>query len=63
MARHHVHLSPDMETARKVGIRYGKPVILQIDTEKMLDAGYKFYVSANGIWLVDAVPPEFLKIL
>ena len=26
--RHHVHLSKDVETARKVGARRGKPVIL-----------------------------------
>jgi putative RNA 2'-phosphotransferase len=63
MARHHVHLSSDPETARAVGIRYGKPVILQVDTEKMLAGGFKFYVSANGVWLTDAVPPEFLKVL
>ena len=63
MARHHVHLSAERETARAVGARYGKPVILQIDIAKMLAEEYKFYVSANGVWLVDAVPPEFLKVL
>jgi len=62
MARHHVHLSADTETARQVGIRYGKPVILRIDTEKMRGAGFKFYVSANGVWLTDAVPSEFLEV-
>jgi putative RNA 2'-phosphotransferase len=62
MARHHVHLSADTETARAVGARYGKPVILQIDTGKMRAAGFKFYVSANGVWLADAVPPECLKV-
>lgn len=62
MARHHVHLSADKETARRVGIRYGKPVILRIDAKKMFEAGYEFYVSANGVWLTDAVPPEFLKV-
>jgi len=63
MARHHVHLSADTETARKVGARYGKPVILKVDSQKMRDKGFKFYVSANGVWLVDAVPPEFLEAL
>jgi putative RNA 2'-phosphotransferase len=62
MARHHVHLSADTETARKVGIRYGKPVILRVDTAKMRAAGVKFYVSANGVWLTDAVPAEFLEV-
>ena len=63
MARHHVHLSADPKTARAVGARYGKPVILEIESEKMLDRGFKFYVSANGVWLTDAVPPEYLKVL
>ena len=63
MQRHHVHLSADPETARNVGIRYGRPVIFQIETEKMLADGFKFFVSANGVWLTDEVPPEFLEIL
>jgi len=62
MSRHYVHLSSDTETARRVGERYGKPVILLINTPKMLDNGFKFYVSANGVWLTDAVPPEFLRV-
>jgi putative RNA 2'-phosphotransferase len=40
--RHHVHLSKDVETARKVGARRGKPVILQVDAGKMHGAGFKF---------------------
>jgi putative RNA 2'-phosphotransferase len=62
MSRHHVHLSVDVETARKVGMRYGKPIIFQIDTVGMIDEGFEFFVSANGVWLVDNVPPKFLKI-
>jgi len=62
-ARHHVHLSSDTETAQAVGTRYGKPVILQIDAAQMSAQGIKFYVSANEVWLVDAVAPEFLKVL
>jgi putative RNA 2'-phosphotransferase len=63
MKRHHVHLSADTETARTVGIRYGKPVIFKIDTKKMLGDNFVFYISANGVWLVEIVPPEFLEIL
>jgi putative RNA 2'-phosphotransferase len=62
-ARHHFHLSSETETARAVGIRYGKPVILQIDAAQMAAQGFKFYVSANEVWLVEAVSPEFLKVL
>ena len=63
MARHHVHLSANTETARKVGMRYGKPVIFEIDTLGMLAEGFEFYVSVNGVWLVETVPPKFLKLL
>ncbi len=62
MSRHHVHLSSDAETARRVGNRRGKPVIFQVETKAMSEKGCKFYVSANGVWLTDAVPPEFLSI-
>jgi len=60
MHRHHVHLSADQETARKVGERHGKPVVLSIDTRAMRDTGYVFYRSDNGVWLVDHVPPQYI---
>jgi putative RNA 2'-phosphotransferase len=57
MARHHVHLSPDVATAVKVGARHGKPVALAVSAGAMRRAGFTFYCSANGVWLVDEVPP------
>jgi len=59
--RHHVHLSRDLETARKVRARRGKPVILQVDARRMQGDGHKFLLSANGVWLTDAVPPGYLS--
>ncbi len=61
MKRHHVHLSPDVPTATKVGARRGKPVVLVVDTGVMHRAGHTFYHATNGVWLVDRVPPEFLR--
>lgn len=58
--RHHVHLSADRVTASKVGERRGKPVILSIRATEMSKAGHSFYVSENGVWLTDAVLPEFI---
>jgi putative RNA 2'-phosphotransferase len=58
--RHHVHLSTDIETARKVGARRGIPVILQVDAGRMHRAGHTFLLSANGVWLTDSVLPEYL---
>jgi putative RNA 2'-phosphotransferase len=63
MARHHVHLSTNVETARRVGARHGKPVVLSLDAAAMFAAGHQFYVSANEVWLVDAVPVIFLTVL
>ena len=60
-SRLYVHLSSDKETARKVGSRHGKPVIYSIDCRKMSKDGYRFFLSANGVWLTKSVPPEYLK--
>lgn len=60
MSRHHVHLSHDFETAIKVGSRHGKPVVFVVDAAAMHEAGYMFYCSENGVWLVDCVPTEYL---
>lgn len=61
MARHHVHLSADTETARNVGARHGKPVVFAVDAAAMSAEGILFYVSDNGVWLVDEVPARFLS--
>lgn len=61
MSRHHVHLSIDILTARNVGKRHGSPVVLAVDAAAMYANGYQFYCSDNGVWLVDCVPPQYLK--
>ncbi|MEU4446838.1 RNA 2'-phosphotransferase [Actinosynnema sp. NPDC050801] len=61
MARHDVHLSATVETAVRVGSRRGKPVVLAVDAAAMAADGHEFRVSANGVWLVAAVPPNYLR--
>jgi putative RNA 2'-phosphotransferase len=61
--RHHVHLSPDITTAAKVGSRRGQPVILTVSSGQMFRVGYPFYQSTNGVWLTDHVPPQYLGIV
>jgi len=61
MRRHHVHLSAEVETARKVGARHGQPVVFVVHTAAMVQAGYTFYIAANGVWLVEHVPPEYVQ--
>ena len=31
------------------------------ETEQMLDDGVKFYISDNGVWLVDEIHPKYLQ--
>ena len=62
MARHHVHLSSETRTATKVGARHGKPILFAIDAAKMRADGHVFYRSANGVWLVEHVPPQYLRV-
>ena len=57
MDRDAVHLSPDRETATRVGARRGRPVVLPVDAGAMHRDGHTFRISENGVWLVDAVPP------
>ena len=61
MNRHDVHLSPDRETATRVGARRGRPIVLSVDTGAMHRDGHVFHVSANGVWLTQAVPPQYLR--
>ena len=58
--RHAVHLSADVSTARTVGARRGRPVVLRVDAASLAAAGARFTRSANGVWLVDAVPARYL---
>lgn len=59
--RQHVHLSQDLETANKVGMRHGKPVILMIKTKEMFDDGIEFYLSENNVWLTDFVDAKYIS--
>ena len=59
--RLYVHLSGDMETARKVGARHGKPVVYQVQSKQMTRDGFIFYLSVNGVWLTKTVLPQYLQ--
>jgi putative RNA 2'-phosphotransferase len=59
--RHQLHLSADIDTARRVGARRaGTVLVLTVDAQAMADNGHLFYRSANGVWLTDAVPARYL---
>ncbi|MFQ8705034.1 MAG: RNA 2'-phosphotransferase [Thomasclavelia sp.] len=61
MNRLYVHLSKDIQTAINVGKRHGQPIVLVIDTKKMLRDGYKFYYSYNGVWLCDDIAYSYIE--
>jgi len=64
-SRSHVHLSKDIETAKKVAERHLRRgdtyLILEVDGNQMKRDGYKIYESDNGVILVDEVPPKYIK--
>ena len=60
--RQQVHLSADQDTARMVGLRHGKPAVLSVAAGQMHLEGFKFFLSDNGVWLIDAVPPQFIEL-
>ena len=60
-SRQHVHLSQDKETATKVGMRHGKPIILIIKTQEMFNDGIEFYLSENKVWLTDFVDAKYIS--
>jgi putative RNA 2'-phosphotransferase len=61
-ARHHVHLSADEDTAKRVAGRRGKPIVLIVRAGEMARAGHVFHRSENGVWLVEHVPPPFIEL-
>jgi len=62
MKRAHVHLSIDRKTAIKVGLRHGRPVILEIDAARLHQQGQKFYQADNGVWLTGAITPDGFEV-
>ena len=59
-SRRQVHLSADLATARKVGARHGRVEVLQVAAQRMHAGGAAFFQADNGVWLTDAVAPDFL---
>jgi len=62
MKRQHVHLSQTVETAAKVGSRHGKPQVLRIKSREMQKDGFNFFLSDNGVWLVNDVPVKYIDV-
>jgi putative RNA 2'-phosphotransferase len=55
-----VHLSPNEATAREVGARHGRPVVLTVDARAAADAGAVFRKANEDTWLTDDLDPRYL---
>lgn len=63
MSRQFVHISPDYDTAVKVGRRHGEPVVLAIRAADFAADGHVLLCSANGVWQAKEVPPEYFTVM
>lgn len=59
-SRLYVHLSSDYNTALSVGARHGRPVVYAVDASGMVEDGFEFLISNNGVWLTKSVPRKYL---
>jgi putative RNA 2'-phosphotransferase len=59
--RRYVHLSAREATAREVGSRHGRPVVLRVKSRVLYIEGKEFLRAGNEVWLVDEVPPKYLE--
>ena len=66
MSRQYVHISPDYETAVRVGTRHGRnhggTAILEFAAGDFVRDGHDLWISANGVWQAKIVPPQYLQV-
>ncbi|MEM1049946.1 MAG: RNA 2'-phosphotransferase [Pseudomonadota bacterium] len=64
MRRQFVHLSETVDLARLTGRRKTPdPVILEIDAKRAADEGVAFYLGNDDIWLAEALPAGYIRLL
>jgi putative RNA 2'-phosphotransferase len=64
MGRQYVHLSPDPETATRVGARHDEqPVILAVRAAEAHAVGIVFHQAGEAVYLSKHVPAEFVETL
>ena len=51
----------DWRPARTVGGRRGQPVVFGVLAGRMHRDAHLFYFSANGLWLTEAVRPDYIE--
>ncbi len=61
MDRQFVHLSDNIEPAKIVAKRHGKPFIIEIGTEELIKDGWIFYKTSDNVWLTTKIPTKYLS--
>ncbi|OCH96356.1 hypothetical protein OBBRIDRAFT_708771, partial [Obba rivulosa] len=62
MKRNHIHLAQGVAGSGVIsGMRTSSQILIFIDIQKAMDAGIKFYLSANGVVLTEGDAKGFLK--
>ncbi|HIE37814.1 MAG TPA: RNA 2'-phosphotransferase [Anaerolineales bacterium] len=63
MGRQYIHLSPDPETAARVGARHTPhPLVLTVRADEAHAAGIPFYQADEAVYLTGHIPPSFLEL-
>lgn len=58
--RQFVHLSDDIEMAYEIAKRHGKPFIIEIQTQELLNDGFEFYRTEQNVWLTKDLPVKYI---
>ena len=62
MSRQYVHLSADIDTAKKVELRRDdSPCMLEIDSKRAYEDGVVFYHGNEKVWLADIITTCYIK--
>jgi putative RNA 2'-phosphotransferase len=63
MTRNYVQLSINIDEALIVGSRHGEPIVYWIDAKRMMEDGYHFYLSKNGIYMTRYIPVGYFHLI
>jgi putative RNA 2'-phosphotransferase len=63
MGRNYIHLTTDLEDAWKVGSRHGIPVVIVLDSSKMITDGYEFMnpITNRYFFVSRDIPVSYIK--
>jgi putative RNA 2'-phosphotransferase len=48
---------------QELSMQRGESIVLKVDAGRMHRDGHKCFLSANGVWLTDAVPAGYLSVI